>query len=219
MIKILTVHEYAYTRIIEVMKVKQRTGKNICLTEHIAIFLVQRLNIDADTEKIKYLKCKLALEIILINFSKLSVIYLLSFKLGILKAVLVFHLAFLYIRKYAYGAHSNSSLKCTVISLILFVGIPFYLVSFVLLPKWLLLIVLVINSILIYKFAPATTKKNPIGDLKKKRELRRKALVANSVMLLLLPINLIPLGILNLFIFGSFFSCLTTSPQVYAMIE
>ncbi|WP_167324175.1 accessory gene regulator B family protein [Enterococcus caccae] len=201
------------------MEVKQVINKSMCLTERTAIFLVERLNVDAETDKIKYLKCKLALEIILINFSKLSIIYVLSFMLGITKAVLVFHIAFLYIRKYAYGAHSNSSLKCTIISLILFVGIPFYLVNFVLIPKEILLIVLLINSSLIYKFAPAATKKNPISDLKKKRELRRKALVANSVMMLLLIINVIPLGILNLVIFGSFFSCLTLSPYVYAVIE
>lgn len=198
---------------------KSRFIKNICLIERTSIFLVGKLNIDVETEKIKYLKCKLALEIILINFSKLSIIYLLSFTLEIPKAVLIFHLAFLYIRKYAYGAHSNSSLKCTIISLILFVGIPFYLVNFVLLPKRLLFIVLMINSILIFKFAPADTKKNPIIDLKKKRELRKKAMIANSVIILLLLFNVIPLGILNLFIFGSFFSCLTTSPHLYAIIE
>jgi len=188
------------------------------LMEKLVQVILESLTKDRDLDRIDYLKCKLGLETFLINISKMSVVYGLAILTGLFWQVLIFHLAYMSIRTYAYGVHSESSLQCTIISCIILIGFPAILVAFQI-PRISFIVIYVVNHIILQKYAPAATKKNGISNLceMRKSKLRNKALKANFVILiisLLIPI----LFIGNLLMIGSMLACVMITPVAYKLL-
>lgn len=157
---------------------------NRSMMEAVTVKVLDVLNRDGQLTRKQYLKVKLGLEVLLINLSKLAVIVAAAVLAGVLTQMAIFALAFFSIRMFAYGAHATSSFKCTWISCVTMVGIPLLLVHGGALPVWALAAVGAINMLVLYRYAPSTTVKNPIGSSEKKRRQRRRALTANGVLIL-----------------------------------
>ncbi|MGX7150810.1 accessory gene regulator AgrB [Enterococcus ureasiticus] len=181
----------------------------LSMTELLAKQMLEKMTKQKELSKTEYLKCKLGLEVFLLNVTKLMVVYGLAFLVQLPLEVLIFHSAFMLIRFFAYGAHSSSSIGCTVISSVLFIGIP-SLLQIVTLSTTGLLVVSLINFVILFKYAPGKTKKNHIGDGQRQRRLRRNALLANAILMvgLVLP----NLFISNLLIFGGLLCGLLVMP-------
>lgn len=163
-----------------------------------------------EISKVNYLKCKLGMEVFFLNFTKLVIIYSTALFLGLPKEVAIFHSSFMLIRFFSYGAHAVSSLACTSISLLLFVGIP-YVLQEGLLPSELLLLINLVNFILLAKYAPGKTKKNFLGDKEHQRLLKRRSLIGNLLVLLVF-LTISDLRVCNLIVLGSFLAGLLVVP-------
>lgn len=194
-------------------------ARSLELIERIALILTDRLIDDRKVDRLDYLKCKLAVEVLFINISKLSVVYALAFATNVVIPVLILHLGFLSIRVFAYGAHAKSSFVCTLVSSLLLVGIPWMInAELFLLPRPVLLVCAILNIVLLMKYAPASTAKNIIGSSEKKRKLRRNALRSNLIMIAL--IALLPsLMICNLLLLGGSMAILLILPISYRVLK
>lgn len=194
-------------------------ARSLAWPERMALALTDRLTADRNVDRIDYLKCKLALEVLFINISKMSVVYALAFVVNAALPTLIFHLAFLSIRVFAYGVHAKSSFVCTLVSSLFFVGIPWMInAEAVLAPRFVLLLWGIANVLLLMKYAPASTSKNAIGSWEKKRSLRRKAIRSN-IFIIVLIIALPSLAISNLLMVGSSIAVLLILPCSYRLFE
>lgn len=157
--------------------------------------LQKRNNLD----RIAYLKIKLGLEVFFNNLFKTIVVYGLALLFHVFLYTLTVHLSYFIIRHYAHGAHAKSKLACYIESIILFVILPWILVS-VDIPPIFMTVMGAFAFVLICIYAPAATLKQPIPDHMKKK----KKIMAISITVILLvssffisqPFNeLIQLGI------------------------
>nr|OTP50531.1 hypothetical protein A5881_001955 [Enterococcus termitis] len=147
-----------------------------------------------ELNRIDYLKCKLGIESIVINVSKLLFIYSTAFLLNIGFETFILHLSFLTIRVFAYGDHAGSSFGCIVTSILLFVGSAGVLTGGILIPMEGLIFLQVINGLILSKYAPKATSKNPIGSDEKKKRRRMQALsscLIMTVIMICVPVLLI----------------------------
>lgn len=178
------------------------------LSNRILAFILDGQN---EMDRMSYLKCKLGVESIVVNLSKLLFIYSASLILNVGLETLILHLSFLTIRVFAYGEHAGSSFGCIVSSILLFVGSAGLLVRGLLIPESGLLFLQLINLLILSKYAPGVTSKNPVGSDEKKRRRRTQALC--SCMLVTGFTMCIPsLLIQNLIVVGNFLSSVTVLP-------
>ncbi|QAS52230.1 accessory gene regulator AgrB [Halobacillus litoralis] len=145
------------------------------MTEVVADRCASWLHKKSKGDRRRYLKMKLGFETLFINLSKMVVVYAVALWFQIFLATLLFHLSYYTIRRTSYGRHAGNSLMCSLISIVIFVGIP-YVAPFIVLPTSMIILLFLINGWLIYKFAPSFTTKNRIPSRKKQLKLRNQSL-------------------------------------------
>ncbi|WP_086348577.1 accessory gene regulator AgrB [Candidatus Enterococcus clewellii] len=178
------------------------------LSNRILAFILEGRN---EMDRISYLKCKLGVESIVVNLSKLLFIYTSALILSVGVETLILHLSFLTIRVFAYGEHAGSSFGCIISSILLFVGSTSMLVEGLLFSEGALLFLQLINVLILSKYAPGVTSKNPVGSEEKKRRRRIQAMCSCMVVTafaMCVPVLLIQ----NLLIVGNFLSSVTVLP-------
>jgi len=127
---------------------------------------------------------KLGIEIILLSIPKFLLIYGLAALLDIFLEVLIFDSAYFFIRRKAYGVHAASNSLCFILSILIFIGIP-YLSQYFQLSNFLIILMFSINSIILSIYAPAPSKKNPISCKMKIKRLRIQALLSNGILFII----------------------------------
>lgn len=110
---------------------------------------------------------KYALESIYLTGTKIVVITILAFILGIFHEYLLFILFYAPLRLLSFGWHANTSKECWIISISAFVVIP-YLCSILNISIYIKVMLLVICLIIYSLYAPADTKKRPIVSSKRR---------------------------------------------------
>jgi len=187
--------------------------------EQLAFTILTRLEKNRSFSEVEYLKCKLGLETLLIDASKLIVIYGLAIIIGVTWETLIIHLGYMAIRTFAHGVHSESSFSCTLISCVILIGTPMVL-STIQFPQLALPAIAVINLMILIIYAPAATRKNGIWRLKstKRKKLQNKAIIAN-IVLSLVSMILLPRPIGMLLLTGSFIASLMTTPPAYHLLK
>lgn len=169
------------------------------------------LNGHEELNRIDYLKCKLGVESIVINVSKLLFIYSAACILNSVFETFILHLSFLTIRVFAYGDHASSSFGCIITSILLFVGSAGVLTGGVLIPMEGLIFLQVINGLILSRYAPRATNKNPIGSDEKKK--RRKIQALSSCLVMTIIMICVPvLLIQNLMVIGNVLSGMSVLP-------
>lgn len=178
---------------------------------------LELLRIKEIDNQIYYLKCKLGLELLLLNLSKLIIVCSVAAFLKVTVPVLIFIASFLLIRMYAQGAHAHSSLKCTILSVILLVGIPFSISNGILVSRGTLVLVSLVNYIIIFLYAPSDTKKNPIDNLQTRKKMKKRAVLAYTLVSFS---HLLPLTIeaINLIVLGAFTASLLLTPKAHEIL-
>ncbi|MGL5765736.1 MAG: accessory gene regulator AgrB, partial [Sarcina sp.] len=159
--------------------------------------IVQYLSNYMDDVSVK--KVRLGITIILVNFSKFIFVFTWALFLGVFWETAVVLMAFAYIRRVAGGIHAKNSLRCSIFSTLFLVGSALIAKSFYF-RKELIFIVLVVNLVLIYKFGPAETKKNPISCLEKRKRLKKegiKRMIISAIIIFFIPIMEIRMFILS----------------------
>lgn len=141
--------------------------------EKLSGYLLMKLRLSEKLDRVDYLKCKLGLELLLINLSKIAIIYTIAIFLGMVKETLAVHIPYIILRNFAFGVHSESSGRCTVYSLIFFILIPWMMKSFFVVEEQILAIVFAIILCLILKYAPGDSSKYIVAENRKKRLKKR----------------------------------------------
>ncbi len=137
---------------------------------------------DEEIEKLLY-----GLEGLYLTLTKLVVIVIVAFLLGIFKEVFIILALFNVIRYFGFGVHAGKSSDCLITSLILFVLLPYILLN-IHLSKNIILVLGIIDIIIYLIFAPADTIKRPFYN-RKKRIIRK--IITTLIGILYLVISLI----------------------------
>lgn len=180
-------------------------------------YLAYKLNTYTNKDGLELQKMKLGIEIFLINVSKLIIIYLLSALLDIVQSTLFVHSAFILVKRYSFGLHALNSTVCTLVSVCMFVFIPFIL-SGVGIGNHIVLPIHFAILFFLYLYAPADTKARPIVGLKNRRLLKKKAFgcgVAVMLATLLIPSEPIKL----LLTLGAIYQCMSILPITYKILK
>lgn len=167
---------------------------------------------DADIENLRY-----GLEGLYLTFTKLVLILLLAFILGIQKQLLILLVLFNIIRFTGFGFHARTSLECLVCSTILFVGLPL-LFSKLNLSSDKLLIIGLASLIILAIYAPADTVKRPLPN-KKKRILRKTSTIVIACTFIILSYISKNYDLSYLFISALVLEAIMVSPIMYKIFR
>jgi len=176
-----------------------------------------RLNRYAGKDGLGFKKMVLGMEVLIINVTKLIIIYLLAAILGLILHTAIIHLAYVAIKRFSFGLHALNSTVCTIVSCTLFVAVPWGLQGVGISNTIALAIFTVIISCL-YKYAPADTKARPLVGKTLRAKLRTKAVTCSIILLiitLMIPSNEIKL----LITLGAVFQCVSILPITYKILK
>lgn len=135
--------------------------------KNIMIYISKRGNYsDTELAEIEY-----GLTGIYLTFSKIIIIAILACLLGIFKEMIIFMLLFNIIRTTGFGLHATKSWICLLSSTLIFIGVPLFC-KYIEINIYLKGLLCIFSTILIYKNAPADTKKRPIVNRKRRKILK-----------------------------------------------
>lgn len=159
------------------------------------------------------------LQIIMINFEKLIIVYSMSFFLSVMINTFFMHMSYLVLRKYAGGWHAMKSINCTLFSSFSFVIIPWVgkAHSFVF-PSSLIWLIIISISYVIIRYAPADTEKNPLISINERNEMRWKAILVTTLILIMVPFVKDDTIRFNI-IAGIVLECVTIHPVFYKLTK
>lgn len=175
---------------------------------------IKKYNNYSDTElaEIEY-----GLVSIYLTLSKLIIISIFAIILGIFKEMVLFLIFFNIIRMPSFGLHATKSWICLISSGIIFLLIP-YLCTIVELHIIAKTIIGVLNTVLIYTYAPADTKKRPIVNRKHRFRLK---VIATCIAFCFTTLSLVISNkfIVNCMVFSLLLENILISPLTYKLFK
>jgi accessory gene regulator B len=157
------------------------------------------------------------LEAVYLTVTKLVIIFLLAFLLGITKEVLLLLLSYNILRINAFGIHATKSIYCLISSMFFFVG-GVYVCNYLYLPLVVRIALGIICIICLFKYAPADTEKRPI--INKKKRIRHKVLsTCTGIAYLILIIIFDKDMISNYLLIGMIESVIMIHPFIYKIFK
>lgn len=167
--------------------------------------------------KTKLKEIEYGLVSIYLTFSKIIIILILSLSLGLLKEVIIFMVFFNILRTTGFGLHATKSWICLLTSTLSFIGIPI-LCKYLYINNIIKIIICIIGVILMFKNAPADTKKRPIVN--KKRRLVFKLI--STILAIIFSISAITINnnfLSNCLVFALILENIMISPTVYKIFK
>ena len=180
-----------------------------------SINLIKKNNPDIDDIKLE--EIRYGLEAIYLTVTKLVVIFLLAYLLGITKYVIWLLIFYNLIRINAFGLHASKSIYCLISSLSMFIG-GVYVCNYLTIPFIIKIIISILCIICLFKYAPADTEKRPIINKKKRKRYKILSTITGIIYLVLIIIlkdNLIS----NYIVIGMISSVLMIHPFVYRIFK
>lgn len=116
------------------------------------------------------------LETLYLTISKLIIIFLTAYLLGIFKEMLLLLITYNVIRSQSFGIHASKSIYCLITSLIMFIG-GALICKYCIFPNWLLIGLAFICDICLLLYAPADTHKRPLVNAKKRKKFKLLSLL------------------------------------------
>lgn len=165
-----------------------------------------------EIEMIKY-----GLEAIYLTVSKLIVIFGLAYYLNILAETFILTIFFNIIRSKSFGLHATKSIYCLISSTTFFVG-GAYLCKYVTIPNYISIIISIICTILLFKYAPADTHKRPLINKKKREQFKLHSTILGSIYTIII-ILFSKYKITNYLLIGMIESVLMILPISYKMFN
>lgn len=111
------------------------------------------------------------LETIYLTVTKLVIIFLTAYLLGIFKEMILLLITYNIIRSQSFGIHATKSIYCLITSLIMFIG-GALICKYCVFPSWLMIILAIVCNICLLLYAPADTKKRPLVNAKKRKRFK-----------------------------------------------
>lgn len=138
---------------------------------------------------IMYERIRYGLEIIYLSITKIFVILLVSYLLGMLKETIILMIFSTPLRNYSYGIHAKKSWHCYVSSIFCFVLLPKLIINYNLsIILRITISIYALTSMIIY--APADTHKRPIINTNHRKKLKHTSIIITiSYIFLTILIN------------------------------
>jgi len=174
---------------------------------------INNLNRHVNKEGIELQKMILGMEILLHNIPKMVLMFTIALYLGILPQTLATWFSFVIIRRYAGGMHAGNSITCTIMTLLMFVAVPFILIG-TQISAGIFLLTFAIIGLGLYKYSPSDTAARPILGKKKRAMLKKRAVVA-SFFIMALGLLLRNEILYGLFAAGALYALVTVLPLTY----
>ena len=182
-----------------------------------AIKLVNWLSRNNPREGKAYLRLVYNTEALLMNITKLIIVFAISLSIGILPLTIATLIGFNVIRRYSFGIHAKNSTVCTIFSIIMFILIPFVLKN-IGVPNFVVLPVFVLIIMTLFLYAPSDTEARPLVGKKKRAKLKKRALVSGT--LLMLAVLLFPVGsIKTMLTLGAVYEVISILPISYMILN
>ncbi|WP_455822600.1 accessory gene regulator B family protein [Clostridium butyricum] len=165
----------------------------ISFMERLAETIVNNMNSYLHKEGLEIQKMKLGMEILLINISKLIIIFLVAAAFHLLGRTIFILLIFTIIRRNTFGLRAKNSFICTLVSLLIFV-FGSYLSYYLKFNNYMVFILFTIINILLYKYAPADTENHPLFSADLRNKLKKDSVITGIILMiftLLIPNNAI----------------------------
>ena len=177
--------------------------------------LVKKNNPTYQEEKLE--EIRYGLESIYLTYTKIFLIFVLAYFLGIIKETLLLLVTYNIIRTFAFGIHATKSIYCLITSLILFIG-GVYVVKYISLNIYVKAIISIILLICIYKYAPADTYKRPLINERKRKKYKAISTILGIAYVILIIIfnNYI---ISNYLLIGMLETVIMIHPIVYKIFN
>lgn len=168
-------------------------------------------------DEIKLKEIEYGIASIYLTFSKVLLILILSLILNIFKEVIVFMILFNILRTTGFGLHATKSWICLLSSILIFVGIPL-LATKIKFNIYIKIILCIIGIIMMFKNAPADTKKRPIVN--KKRRIILK--IISTILAIIFSVSAIIIDnnfLSNCLIFALILENCLIAPTTYRMFK
>lgn len=168
---------------------------------------------ETELEKIKY-----GIDIFLMNFYKIPVLWIIAYFLGVFIPMVIATISFGFIRMFASGIHARKGWTCLLMT-------GFVLFSIVYFSTYLPLNFLykttlfIFSLVLIFLYAPADTEEKPLINPKLRQRLKIKATVI-SVLFYLLSIVFFSKDIIgSILIYSMLAESLLITPVIYKLFK
>lgn len=167
-------------------------------------------------DDIKKNEIKYGLEGLYLVTTKIIIITLLAYLLGILTNYLLFLLFYIPIRSFSYGWHANKSYQCWIFSTISLLILPFIAgyITFNFLSKIIIIFVVLILFVI---FAPADTMKKPIINPKKRLILKVLSVITVIMYALIVLMSSVQPIISNIIILSLIYQAAMITPVIYVL--
>lgn len=133
---------------------------------------------------IMYERIRYGLEIIYLSITKIFVILLVSYLLGMLKETIILMIFSTPLRNYSYGIHAKKSWHCYVSSIFCFVLLPKLIINYNLsIILRITISIYALTSMIIY--APADTHKRPIINTNHRKKLKYTSIIITILYIFL----------------------------------
>jgi len=180
-----------------------------------AINIIREKNPSYD--EIKLAELRYGLEATYLSITKVVIIFIIAFILGIFKEMFIMLLIFNILRSTGFGLHATKSWVCLISSISVFIILP-YLSTLFITPIYIKYTFTFISTILIFLYAPADTKKRPLIN-KKKRTSYKIITTINCIILNVIAVLINNSTISNLIMFGIITEIILILPLSYKIFN
>ncbi len=152
-----------------------------------------------------------------LSTTKLIIITILAIILGIFKEMLIMLIMFNILRSTGYGLHATKSWICLLSSSTVFLLFPI-LSKLITIPNSIKIVLAIISTICIYKYAPADTEKRPLIR-KRKRDIYKFITTFTCIILNIISLFIKNATLSNLIIFGIYTEVILILPITYRIFH
>lgn len=177
--------------------------------------LIKKYNPDYDD--IKMDEIRYGLEGIYLSVTKLIIISIIALWLNIFKEMILLLLFFNILRSTGFGLHATKSWICLLSSTMVFIILP-YVSKIMVIPTSIKIILILLAIILVFKYAPADTKKRPLINAEKRKKCKYKTVI-NTIILSILSLYIKDNTISNLIILGIYIEVILILPITYKIFK
>lgn len=160
---------------------------------------------------------KYGLEAIYLTVTKMVVIFLTAYVLGIFKELLLLLVTYNVIRSQAFGIHASKSTYCLISSLIMFIG-GAVICKYCVLPFDVIVVLAIICNICLWLFAPADTYKRPLVNEKKRKRFKLVSFSLGIIYTILIVVFR-DYSIVNYLLFGMIEAVIMILPITYKIFN
>ena len=157
------------------------------------------------------------LESIYLMVTKMVVIFLMAYVLGIVKEVIILLIFYNIIRSQAFGIHASKSSYCLISSIVLFIG-GAILCKYITIPYKIAGMIAIICNILILVYAPADTYKRPLINERKRIAFKYKS-VGLGILYTIIIFLLSDKSFINFMLVGMIEATLLILPITYKIFK